>query len=223
MHPRIGQCELFKGFSSMEMEKVYSEFQAQNKHYKKGDTIVFAYEAVIQQLILLDGEVKTEMTDYSGKTIKIADMKATRMLAPAFLFGSETLFPVSIIAKSDCSILAIEKKIFLDTLLKNPKLQINFLNIISNQTQFLTRKINFLQFRSIKGKIAHLLLKQSTFRGLPEIELQQSMTQLADLFGVARPSLSRAFGELQNDGIIEQQKHKVKILNLKALKDYIGS
>lgn len=222
MHPNIAHCELFKGLSSIDMENVITDFQAQTKYYQKGETIVFSFEAVYQQLILLEGEVKTEMQDYSGKTIKIADMKATRLLAPAFLFGNESLFPVSIIAKSNCSVLAIQKKIFQKTLLKYSQLQINFLRIISNQTQFLTRKINFLQFRSIKGKIAHLLLKQSSLKANTEIELQQSMTQLADLFGVARPSLSRAFGELQKDGIILQNKNKIKILDLNALKEYLG-
>lgn len=222
MHENIGKCDLFKGFNSLEIEQSISDFQAQTKKFDKGDTIVFAFEAVVQQLILLEGEVKTEMTDYSGKTIKIADISGIKMLAPAFVFGDERLFPVSIIAKTKCTLLAIQKKVFLDTLLKNPKLQLNFLNIISNQTQFLTRKINFLQFRSIKGKIAHLLLKQSTFRGLPEIKLQQSQTQLADLFGVARPSLSRAFSELQQEGIIEQEKNIIKIIDINALKSFLG-
>jgi CRP-like cAMP-binding protein len=218
----LSKCDLFRGISDIEKEKIIKDFHIQIRGFSKNDTIVFANEAVIQQLILIEGDVKTEMTDYNGKTIKIADMVAPQILAPGFLFGQEALFPISIIAKNDCSIVYIGKQNFLDTLLKYPSLQINFLNIISNQTQFLSKKINFLSFKTIKGKIAHFLLKQSVFKGGFEIQLKQSLTQLADLFGVARPSLSRALGELHQEGIIDYKKSFIKILDMDGLKAHLG-
>lgn len=218
----LGGCQLFKGLSLHEKEEYLSKFPYQIKKFKKGDPIVFANEAVIQQLILAEGEVKSEMTDYNGKTIKMADMKAPRLLAPGFLFGQGNLYPVSIIASSkQCKIIGINKSHFIETLLKYPKLQINFLDIISNQTQFLTRKINFLNFKTIKGKIAHFLLKQSMFTGQNIIKLQQSQTQLADLFGVTRPSLSRAFNELKHDNMIHMDGKKIIIKDLKALETFL--
>lgn len=217
----IGSCQLFKGLSSSEKEEYLRVFQYQIRKYKKGDPIVFANEAVIRQLILAEGEVKSEMTDYNGKTIKMADMKAPKLLAPGFLFGQGSLYPVSIIASSNCSIIGINKEHFLNTLLKYPKLQINFLDIISNQTQFLTRKINFLNFKTIKGKIAHFLLKQSLYKGQETLKLSQSQNQLAELFGVARPSLSRAFNELNHDGIINMDGKNIIIKDIGALKGYL--
>ena len=217
----FSQCQLFHGLSIKEKEECLQDIQVQFKNYKKGNPIVFANEAVIQQLILIEGEAKGEMTDYNGKTIKIADMKAPKLLAPGFLFGQDSLYPVSIVAKTDCSIAAINKTHFLESLLKHQQLQKNFLNIISNQTQFLTRKINFLSFKTIKGNIAHFLLKQYTKAGHSEIILPQSQAQLAELFGVARPSLSRAFSELNHDGIIQMEGKKILILDVSGLKGYL--
>lgn len=218
----LTNCKLFRDLSKQEKERIWSDFHLQTRSYQKNDPIVFANESVIQLLILLKGDVKSEMTDFNGKTIKIADMSAPKILAPGFLFGQDSLYPVSITAKKDCQIAAINKENFRETLLKYPKLQLNFLDIISNQTQFLTRKLNFLNFKTIKGKIAHFLLKQSTFRGGLEIQLKQSLTQLADLFGVARPSLSRALSEMQHDGVIEHHKNMIKILDMNALKAYLS-
>lgn len=218
----LTKCQLFKDLSIQEKEKIWSDFHLQTRNYQKNDPIVFANESVIQLLILIKGDAKSEMADFNGKTIKIADMIAPKILAPGFLFGQDSLYPVSITAKEDCQIAAINKENFRETLLKYPKLQLNFLDIISNQTQFLTRKINFLSFKTIKGKIAHFLLKQSTVRGGFEIELKQSLTQLADLFGVARPSLSRALNEMQHDGVIDHHKNLVKILNMNSLKTYLN-
>jgi CRP-like cAMP-binding protein len=47
------------------------------------------------------------------------------------------------------------------------------------------------------------------------------MTQndLADFFGVARPSVSRALGELEQGGYIEASGKKIHILDKKGLSD----
>lgn len=217
----LTDCQLFKDFSELEKEDCLKDFHHQIRKYGKDDPIVFANEAVIQQLILLEGEVKSEMTDYNGKTIKIADMKAPRVLAPGFLYGHDSLYPVSITARSKCIIMGINKASFSQAMIKHQKLQANFLDMISNQTQFLTRKLNFLSFKTIKGKIAHFLLKQYTRSGMQDIILQQSQTQLADLFGVARPSLSRAFNELNHEGIIKMEGKKIQIMDVRALRGFL--
>lgn len=217
----LTDCQLFKDFTEQEKDECLKDFHHQIRKYGKDDPIVFVNEAVIQQIILLEGEVKSEMTDYNGKKIKIADMKAPRVLAPGFLYGQDSLYPVAITAKTDCTIMGVNKENFSLAMLKHQKLQVNFLDMISNQTQFLTRKLNFLSFKTIKGKIAHFLLKQYTRSGGQEIILQQSQTQLADLFGVARPSLSRAFNELNHEGIIKMEGKKIKIQDIRALKSFL--
>ncbi len=218
----LTKCDLFRGINKVEKEKIIADFHIQIKFFEKGETIVYANEVVVQQLILVEGDIKIEMTGFSGKTINIADIGAPKILAPAFLFGRESYFPVSLIAKNNCRIVYIAKQNFLDTLLKYPTLQINFLNIISDQTQFLTKKIYFLNFKTIKGKIAHFVLKQSEIGGANEIRLKQSLAQIAGLFGVARPSLSRALSELHQERVIDYKKSVIKILDMDALKAHLG-
>ncbi len=211
-------CSLFKNMTELDKKDSLASFHFQLKKYKKDQVIVYAQDAVFQQLILLKGSVKNEMSDFNGKTIKITDMVAPRLLAPGFLFGIMTHYPVSIFAKTNCEIMAINKGDFLNTLLKNDQLQINFLNIISNQTQFLTRKINFLNLKTIKAKIAHYLLNQYKRQNHQMILLPQSQTQLAELFGVTRPSLSRSMNELHHAGIIKIDGKKIELLDIEQLK-----
>ncbi len=212
---------LFKNMSDNEKNHCLSQFNYQIKNYKKQEVIVYAQDEVIQQLILLVGSVKNEMSDYNGKTVKITDMEAPRLLAPGFLFGNISHYPVSIFANAHCEIMAINKRDFTNTILENKQLQLNFINLISNQTQFLTRKINFLNLKSIKAKIAHFLLNQHIQQNNDTILLPQSQTQLAELFGVTRPSLSRSMNELSRDSIISIQGKKVKLLDIVTLKSYL--
>jgi CRP/FNR family transcriptional regulator, dissimilatory nitrate respiration regulator len=217
----LTDCNLFKGMTEEEKRASLQLFNYQIKKYSRNEVIVYSGDNVTQQLILLVGSVKNEMSDYNGKIIKITDLDAPKLLAPGFLFGNNSNYPVSIFAKTDCEIMAISKHFFLESILKNKQLQINFLNLISNQTQFLTRKINFLKLKSIKAKIAHFLLNQYLRQKKQTILLPQSQTQMADLFGVTRPSLSRSMNELCHDSVISIKGKQVTIINIDSLKSYL--
>ena len=214
----LTESGLFKEMNIVEKESCLQQFHYQEKTYQKAEVIVYSQDAVTHQLILLEGALINEMSDYSGKVIKIIDLIAPVILAPGFLFGSNKYYPVSIFAKTECRLLLIPREYFIDTLFKNRQLQINFLDIVSNRTQFLTRKINFLNLKTIKAKISYFLLNQYKIQDSSTIKLSQSQTQLAELFGVTRPSLSRSMNELVHDSIISIQGRNISILDIEQLK-----
>lgn len=110
---------------------------------------------------------------------------------------------------------------FLFLLQKNRQLLRNYLNIISSRAQFLSQKLHFLSFKTIKGKVAHFLLKEAGDK-FHSVELKNTQQQLADFFGVTRPSLARVFGEMQKDGLISISSKTVTLLNKKALSELIS-
>ena len=150
-------------------------------------------EPVNSMMVVINGIVKGEMVDYAGRVIKIEDIPAPGALAPAFMFGTRNRFPVNVLAVSLVEILLIEKSDFLKLLMRNDSVLVNFLDMISNRSQFLSEKIKFLNFKTIKGKLAHYILQKS---GVTDNVLSLGMTQneLADFFGVARPSVARVLG-----------------------------
>jgi CRP-like cAMP-binding protein len=179
--------------------------------------IAISGEEITHQLIVLQGSVKGEMMDFSGKTIKIEDIPSPRPLAPAFLFGQKNIYPVNIVANMDVTMLAIPKASFVQMMQSNEYVLRNFLNIISNRAQFLSNKIKFLSFQSIKGKVAHYLLQKLKSRPDHVVILDKSQVQLAELFGVTRPSLGRAIREMDNEGIIEARAKEITILDKEKL------
>ena len=99
----------------------------------------------------------------------------------------------------------------------NEKLLVNYLNNVSGRAQFLTQKLKFLSFHSIKGKLAYYMLNLAKNGDLKYVTLPASQAKLAELFGVTRPSLGRALREMHNDGIIEVKAKDIKILDKDAL------
>jgi CRP-like cAMP-binding protein len=214
------ECPIFRGITENEAELLMKRIHFQVKNYFKDEVVVIAGEPVLNLNIIISGSVRGEMIDYPGKTIKIEDIEAPKPLATAFLFGQENKFPVTVTANNDVKILSIPVSEFLKMLQMNTQILKNYLNSISSRAQFLSQKLHFLSFKTIKGKVAHFLLQQAGEK-FHSVELKNTQQQLADLFGVTRPSLARVFGEMQKEGLISIKNKTVTLLDRKALNELI--
>jgi CRP-like cAMP-binding protein len=188
------------------------------RRFRSGSMIAQSGEQVSSLMIVLSGTVKGEMVDDAGRVIKIEDIPAPGSLATAFIFGSLNRFPVNVVALSDGEILSIDKSDFLRLLMRNDMLLLNFLNMISNRSQFLSEKIKFLSFKTIRGKLAHYILQKGGSAST-DVVMDMTQTELADFFGVARPSVSRALGEMEQQGIISASGRHIRITDRKKLTD----
>jgi len=217
MDANLTSCSLFKGLNANDLNGLFVDIPFQEKKYNKDEIIVHAETEVKTLLILVEGTVRGEMMDFSGKTVKIEDIESPNLLAPAFLFGKNNKFPVTIIANVKVSVLNIQKHDFVKMLQKSEIVLNNFLDNISSRAQFLSAKLRFLAFQTIKGKIAHYMLEISKKTGTNEITLPKSQSQLAEMFGVARPSLGRAIRELDQEGLIRANSKNIVILDKERL------
>ncbi len=218
---KVVVCPVLKGVDTKRLRKIFSEVQYQVIKFSSGEIIAHQDDEVRCLMILLKGSVRGEMTDFSGRMIKIEDIQAPKPIAGAFLFGSQNVYPVDIIANEDCIILKVYREEFLKLLQLCPTVQLNYLNLVSSKAQFLSNKIKFLSFKTLKGKISHYILQ---LEGNDEgnLILPQSQQILADLFGVARPSVARAFGQMESEGIFELKNRQVKVLDRDKLLEYFN-
>jgi len=78
-----------------------------------------------------------------------------------------------------------------------------------------------LSFKTIKEKIAYYLL-QNFKTGNQIITINQSQKGLAEMLGVARPSLARTISEMESDQLIKWERNQVEIVDLKSLQGILG-
>jgi CRP-like cAMP-binding protein len=217
-YSNLSDSPLFRGLASGEIEAILREVPHRIKKFRTGSMISQCGEPVNSLMIVVQGIVKGEMVDFAGRVIKIEDIHAPGALASAFMFGNKNRFPVNVIAVTDTELLDINKSDFLILLMNNDKILVNFLDMISNRSQFLSEKIKFLNFKTIKGKMAQYILRLAGDQE-NEIKLDRTQNDLADFFGVARPSVSRALGDMEEEGSILVKGKRIKILNRKGLMD----
>lgn len=212
----LTRAPLFIGLSAAEIKSIISKVPHKLRKYEAGVMVSQSGEPVNYLMIVISGVVKGEMVDYAGRVIKIEDIPAPGALASAFMFGNDNRFPVNVVTITKTEILIIDKPDFLKMMIVNDKILVNFLNTISNRSQFLSEKIKFLNFKTIKGKLAQYFLEMAG-ETRTEIKLTGTQNDLADFFGVARPSIARAIREMEEKGLIGAKGKIIKIINKHGL------
>jgi CRP-like cAMP-binding protein len=208
---------LFRGISTVEIERIFESVPSLEKQYKKGSVLAEQDEACNRLIILLSGKVRAEMTDPSGKVVKVEDILAPNPLAILFLFGTNSRFPVQATADEDCIALVIPKQLVLGILSRNEQLLKNYLDISADFASRLSQKLYFMSFRTIRQKISMFLLELSRNQNSLSVELGRTKSSLAEYFGVSRPSLERELSNMQHDGWISIDKKEIVILKKVSL------
>lgn len=186
----------------------------------KGATVVRQGDPIHHLYLLATGLVRTEMITKEGNVLEIEFIEPVRPLAPAFLFANRNYFPVDVIAMEDCMFYVIARQAFQREMMQNETLLNNFLRLNSNIMVFLTGKVQMLSIKSLRAKLSVYIL-ENTSPESPSFTMKRTQTQLAEYFGVQRPSLARTIGEMTDDGVIAVSKKEITVLDRKRLESLV--
>lgn len=206
------KCDLFSCINEGEIIDILDRLNVKETKFLKGDILAMQDEPCNRLIILTSGSVKAEMTDPSGKVVKVEDISAPSPLAILFLFGVNNRFPVQATAREDVTALVIPKSSVLMMLQMNEHILENYLNISAIYASKLSKKLHFMSFRTIRQKIALYLLDLMK-EGDSLVEMDRTQNSLAEFFGVSRPSLAREMYNMQEDGLIEVNRKHIRILD----------
>lgn len=214
----LQKAPLFKGIDVEELIQLIEQSGFQIKKYEKGRLIFQAGDPCDKLIVLIKGKVTAEMLDPSGKSLKIEDAEAPQSLATAFMYGQKQKIPVNVTAVKAAEFMYIQKEQFQKMLMQSEKLLGNYINMISTRAQFLSDKVKFMSFNTIRQKLAHFLLDSMEAEQEP-FNAGMSQTAMAELFGVARPSLARCIGEMEDEGVIYCERSYFTVFDVQVLKN----
>lgn len=217
----LSRSPLFRGLNPEETERTLRTVNFRIRSFRPGSVIALGGEVVNSLQIVACGLVKGEMVDQTGRILKIEDIPAPRLLAPAFLFGAANRYPVNVTAVDNVTLIVIEKSDFISLLRGSEIILTNYLDTISSRSQFLSERIRFITFRTIKGKMANYILER-TSPDKPLMRLTLTQQELSDFFGVARPSLARVIRELEDEKLILASGRDISVISRKGLLEITG-
>ncbi len=213
-------CNIFTSLCSMSHNDLNKKEGFTVKYFQKNAIIAMQGEEYRNLLVVLEGTAGTEMLDPTGRRIKLETFFPGAPLAPGILFAKDNRLPVTIEAESDSAVLAISKRSLLSLLNNDPACLEFYMSLMGDKIVLLAEKLRLIKFSSLQQKIAGYILNQMDCQNSADIQLPYSREYMADLFGVARPSLSRELSRLSHAGIIELQKKRILVRKKMAL-EYI--
>lgn len=207
----LTKVSLFKGLNPDKIAKCLTEADFKIKEYKKNEIVFFRGDILKKIIIIVKGTTRGEMQKFNGDTIVINQMKAGEVLASAFLFGKNNVFPVDLIALENSEFLFLDKEKYLDLIQSDKRLLLNFIREISNKSQYLSKRIWFnFTHKTIEEKVLSYIKENAQD---DKIKFLPSISALAKKFEVTRPALSREISSLCKRKILKKIENNVYIIN----------
>lgn len=222
MHNSVLNCRLFANIPKDEIDSLLLCCKAREKSYQKNDYIFYQKDKPEYIHLLLEGEVSVCQDSPSGRrNLMNSFQEGGDLFGEVYVFLDKQVYDYYAVAATACKVLWIPKT-FLFRNCSNQcgfhtTLTQNMLTILAEKAYFLNQKLQYLSGETLRHKIAAFLLKHN--KGDNRVKLSMNREEMADFLGVTRPSLSREFMKLKQEGIIEIKGNLVTILKEEELED----
>lgn len=194
--------------------------------YKKGE-LLFSQGNMPEGIYCINsGNIKVTQIGSDGKETIV------RVVGPGELFGHRSLFTQeenqgSAKSIQESNVCFFDKKYIVDFVKNNPSVALNLIEKLSRDLGAAEHKISSSYQKTVKQRLAELLLLLKESHGIEEehgvrLDIKLSREEMASLVGTASETLIRFFSELKQQGIVDQQGKNIYILDSEALMDEAG-
>ncbi|MGH4140301.1 Crp/Fnr family transcriptional regulator [Clostridium sp.] len=215
--PLLKNIDLFKDLSFEDLNYLFTKDLYEITNYKKNSVIYFQNEKCTRFDLILKGTILVQGIDSKGNVLTISDFTVGDVLGGNLLFSHRNFYPMTVISKTDAIILHMKKDLILKLCQIDVAFLNNFLGSISDKTSILTDKINSLSMKTIRQCIIDFLIYESFSQNSRTIKLGYTKKELAEKFGIQRPSLSRELNKMRKDGLIEYDARSITIIDIDSL------
>jgi CRP/FNR family transcriptional regulator len=189
------------------------------KNYRPGQLIFQKGDRAVGFYLVAEGAARVFLSDPSGKERVLKIAKTGEPFGEAALFQADG-YPASAMAVGPLRAFFLPKESILRLIAAHPRLALATIGVLASRLSHLT----FLLESSLKETLPRLV---SYLLSLPEtdgvVALPMLKVELARHLGITPESLSRAFGSLKAQGLIQEKKpHFIAVVKrslLEELKD----
>lgn len=210
----LRNISLFSAVKESNLEKLIAGNHIYQKHYMKGATVHNANETCRTLDIVLSGSLVAYSLSTNGSATTMFEFSQGSVIGANLLFGENHSYPLNIYCLTDCQIIHIDINAVLE-FLHDYNFTLHYIKSISQNSQGINQKIAMFTQRTLRENIMNYFKQQTIIQKSSVILLPMSKRQLADYFGVQRPSLFREMKKLKEEGIIEINNRTIAIKKYK--------
>ena len=162
--------------------------------------------------LVLSGSVNIENSDIWGNCSILDNVTPGNIFAEAYACSFGEPLMVDVVAAQDTEILLLHVEKILKTCptacVYHSRLIRNLLMVMASKNLGLTRKINNISPKTIRGKLSSYLSTQAQRQNSNEFTIPFNRQQLADYLGVDRSAMSHELSRMQKEGLLIVQKNR---------------
>ncbi len=217
----IRSNQLFEQLSDDDYKEL--DWIANFKACKKNEFLYMPEEDHRKVYSIKEGFVKIGMYDESGSEIILDILKKGDWFGEITLGAAKRGSEFAMAMANDTILCNFNSKNLEEIFHKKPELAIRFTKKIGVQQLSLTRRFSSIIFKDARQRLIDFFKEQVVISGIEEImniELTNYLTHqdVASLNGLARQTVSTLLGQFKEEGILDFDRKKIFIANLKNLK-----
>ncbi len=215
----LHELSLLQGITDPALQKLVNS--SIGRSYQEGRIIFIEGEPAVGFYVIEVGQVKISRVSQDGREHILL------LLGPGDSFNEVAALdggpnPATATAQTDAVVYCILRGELQQTVAQYPDLAWAMIESMARRARQLVGMVQDLSMRSVKGRLAHLLLKQAeantggtnTADAIPRMLTQEEM---ASRLGTVREMVGRALRSLASQGIIEFDRHRIIILDSERL------
>ena len=206
----LSRTALFQGSEPDKVKEMMKCFYAREKHYRKGEIVLYMGDLVKDLGLVLSGSVTIERDDLLGNRSIFGHAGAGQIFAETYACVPEEPLMVNVVADEDTSILFLDIGRVLTTCrttcTHHSMLIQNLLLASARKNLGLSERIMHTSPKSIRGRLLSYFSAQAARQGSVNFSIPFNRQQLADYLSVDRSALSAELSRMQRDGLISYKK-----------------
>lgn len=213
----IANVPLFKGLPLTQTRQLASI--SVHKPYKKGERIFSEGEEATGFYIVIVGRVKISKLAPDGKEQILHIVETHEPFGEVPVFAGER-FPANAEAMGDSKVLFLPREELIQLIKKEPSVAMNMLALLSRRLRQFSSLIESLSLKGVPGRLAsYLLYVSQRQRNEEHLELDVPKAMLANFLGTIPETLSRILAKMSQEGLIEVDGRRIRLVNRRALNE----
>lgn len=208
---KIPDSSLFDGIQQADYEAMMKCLLTKQHSYQKGEFIFHSGDRVEHIGMVIKGKVHIMKEDFWGNRMILGEALPGELFGEVYVCAQAKQLEVSVVAKMDTEVLFLDVQRILTTCPTACKFHVkmiqNLLFSIAERTLAMTRKIEHMSKKSLRGKILSYLSSEAMRTGEKEFCIPYNRQQLAEYLSVDRSALSAELSKMQKEGILEYRKN----------------
>jgi CRP/FNR family transcriptional regulator len=181
--------------------------------FEQGDILQAVY--VVRQ-----GRVRLSTLEADGKQLTIAILEEGDVFGESALLGDGTVSQLAAEAMEEGVVGSISAAAMRRLINEKPALAMSLVSIVAERMQRAQRLAVQLAFSSVEQRLVHLIAELDERYGHPTLDGARivnctfTQSELAEMIGARRDTVSQLLSGLRRDGYIEMRRRRITILDL---------